>query len=368
MLYKEMGKTGKSVSAIGFGGMRFREEEYLKGDYDTPAAVVLRAYELGVNYFDTGPGYCHDHSEKIFGHAFKQLKKKPYVSTKCGLWLATTADQARRLIETSLSRLNVDYIDFYNLWCIRTMDEYSQMMKKGGIYDGIVKAKEEGLISHICCTVHLDGAEVAQVVNDGWAEVITLGYNALNFAYRREGIQACYDKGVGTVVMNPLGGGVIPRHPNMFGFIRERESQSLADAALRFLVGQREVTVALPGMSSLREAEENCAAAENVLPVTKKTLDEMSEKLSHQLNTLCTGCAYCDDCPQGIPIPQLLDAYNEYLLSDGSLEATQERMQVYWGIEDPQIIKKCTECGQCEALCTQKLPIIERLRLFADMK
>ncbi len=64
MIYREYGKTGKKVSVIGFGGIRFGE------DYDYSAEVVRRDNALGIYYFDTAPGYCNDRSEAIFGQAF----------------------------------------------------------------------------------------------------------------------------------------------------------------------------------------------------------------------------------------------------------------------------------------------------------
>ena len=363
MLYKELGATGKKVSAIGFGGMRFDPGAYLKGDYDSPAAVALRAYELGVNYFDTAPGYCDDHSERIIGHALKQMPQKPYVSTKCGLWMAQTAGEARRCLEKSLKQLGLDKVTFYNLWCLKSMDDYRRITKKGGVYDGMVRARDEGLIEHICCTVHADGKTISAIINDGLADAVMLGYNALNFAYRREGIAACYEKGVGTVVMNPLGGGVIPAHPKLFDFIKTDSNQSIAEAALRFLIGQREVSVALPGMGTIREAEENCAAAENVAPVTQGALDRMAARLTKELDTLCTSCAYCDECPEGVPVVQLMDTYNEYMLAGNSPDAARERLAMHWSLS-AKAAKPCTRCGVCEKLCTQKLPIIERLGLF----
>ena len=190
MIYKEYGQTGKKVSAVGCGGMRFLKEDYEK-DIGKCAEIVLRAQELGINYFDTAPGYCDDKSELIFGRAFAQMKGEYYVSTKCALWDATTADEARQMLEQSLTRLHRDKITFYNLWCIKRMEEYERFMKKGGVYEGIVKAQEEGLVEHICFTTHLAGEDIAKIAQTGLFAGVTLGYNAVNFAYRQAGVDAC---------------------------------------------------------------------------------------------------------------------------------------------------------------------------------
>ncbi|MCL2002533.1 MAG: aldo/keto reductase [Oscillospiraceae bacterium] len=358
MIYKQLGSTGKRVSAVGFGSMRFPKEDYQK-DLDKCADLVVKACEMGVNYVDTAPDYCDGKSELIVGRAYARLKEKPYLSTKCGLWNATDASGARRAIEASLKKLQTDKITVYNMWCIKNMGEYRRMTQKGGIYDGILKAKEEGLIEHICCTSHADGETIADIARDGKVDAITLGYNALNFAYRRQGVEACFQKGLGVVVMNPLGGGVIPQYADKFGFIKTSPEQTVATAALKFLIGHPEISVTLPGIANERELAECVAAAEDAAPVTPERLEEMTKSLRHELNTLCTGCAYCDECPNGLHIPKLMEAYNSYLLS-GDTQSITNRLSWHWGLS-PKDAAGCTRCGACEPLCTQKLPIIQRL-------
>src|SRR6516165_3056413 len=100
MIYKDYGKTGKKVSILGFGGMRFRKEDYER-DPELSAQVVRRASELGVNYFDTAPFYCDDRSEEIFGLAFKKMPNPFYVSTKSNVNSEPTADSLRRKLDVS---------------------------------------------------------------------------------------------------------------------------------------------------------------------------------------------------------------------------------------------------------------------------
>ncbi|MGI6433078.1 MAG: aldo/keto reductase [Sphaerochaetaceae bacterium] len=365
MIYREFGKTGKTVSAVGFGAMRFKREEYEKGDFSTSAKIVQHAHKKGVTYFDTAPDYCDGQSENILGEAFKQMERSSfYVSTKCGLHNATTADKARAMVEQSLTRMGLDYIDFYSMWCIKTPEEYREVLKKGGIYEGALKAQQEGLIKHVCFTTHLSGEEIADVAHDDLFEAVTLGYNAINFAYRQKGIDACYDAGLGIVTMNPLGGGIIPQYPDYFSFL-QRGDDSLVVSALKFILSQNKATVVLPGMSSIQEVDENVLAAENLQSSSQNMLDEMATHLNTELNTLCTTCAYCDMCPEGIPIPRLLDSYNMYILTNGDKDALFSRIKNHWEI-DPQWAAACTACGQCETLCTQKLPIIARLATIAE--
>jgi predicted aldo/keto reductase-like oxidoreductase len=366
MLYRPFGKTGKNVSVIGFGGMRFKKDDYAKGDYSRAVAIVHKAHELGINYFDTAPDYCDETSEKIFGEAFKTMPSDSfYVSTKCGLWNAKTNTEARNMIDQSLERLGVNKINFYNMWSIKTLDDYHEFLKKGGVYEGALEAQKEGLIDHICFTTHLGGEDIAKIAHDGFFEAVTLGYNAINFAYRQKGIEACHAAGLGIVTMNPLGGGIIPAHPEYFSFLKSG-NDSLAVSALKFILSQNQATLAIPGFSSIEEVEENVLATNNLEIASDGYREEMASHLSSELNTLCTTCAYCDSCPEGIPIPQLLDSYNMYILSKGDSEQVKTRMENHWGV-DPAEAAKCTACGQCETLCTQKLPIIERLEFIASL-
>ncbi|GMO37565.1 MAG: aldo/keto reductase [Termitinemataceae bacterium] len=370
MLYKDFGQTGKKVSVIGFGGMRYRIEDHIDGNFDKCSQLIIRAHELGINYFDTAPEYCEDHSEAILGHAIKQLKaagkQLPYISTKVNLHYAHDADSAQRMIEQSLTRLNVDKITFYNMWCIKNLGEYKEYIKPNGIYDGILRAKNEGLIEHICCSCHMDGEDIAEVVSDGRVEAVTLGYNALNFAYRRKGVKAAAKAGIGVVTMNPLGGGMIPRHPELFGFLSKNSGGNVAQSAIRFLLGQKEISVALLGMFSIEQIEDNVNALDSsIQEITDTDLNNMSAALSERLNVLCTLCSYCDKCPVNIPIPKLLDCYNELIVT-GEKRFAKRRLKEYWHI-DAATIPDCIECGNCETLCTQKLPIIERLKIMKSI-
>ena len=363
MIYRPLGKTGKEVSAISFGCMRFKPEDYKK-DPQICADILLRAHELGINYFDTAPNYCDDYSEDIVGLAMRQIKgKRPYVGTKCALWLATTADEAYEWVKKSRDRLGVDTIDFYYMWCVKNLSDYQRMIVPGGLYEGLLRAKQDGLIEHILCSAHVDGADFTEIVQDGKAEAILVGYNALNSAYRQETLTACRDAGLGVFVMNPLGGGIIPRAGEQFAFLKNSPEESIVQAALRFVIGQEAVTAALPGPASIAELEECVSAAGHVPPVTEETFARIATHLTSDHNNLCTSCNYCDECPVGLPILQFLDTYNLYQMGE-TLERSAFLLKGHWSLT-PADAAKCTQCGVCETLCTQKLPIMERLKEIA---
>ncbi len=360
MHYKEYGATGCRVSAIGFGGMRFLEEDVKSGNLEACAEVVRYAHEKGINYFDTAPSYCDDKSEDIMGLALSKLPRESYfISTKTNFYQidnpATEAGFFHRL-ETSLKRLRVDYIDFYHLWCMLSLTQYRKQCDT--LYGYFLKAKEQGMIRHIVFSSHMPGNELEQVISEGLFEGMLIGYNALNYRYRISGLAAAHKRNMGVVVMNPLGGGVIPKNPQLFSFLTEGTAFNPAQAALRFVAGHREVSTALNGITTREQVDEAVSAMEGLEERPAAAQAGLLPASGGGQNALCTGCGYCDSCPTGVPIPKLMDAYNQKLLDNRN---PTSRLQTQWALK-PDAALACIACGQCEGLCTQHLPIIERLR------
>ena len=133
MLYRPFGKTGKQVSAVAFGGMRFAEPEKL----EKSAEILLHAHSLGINYFDTAPLYCNDRSEDIFGHALSQLPRDSYmVGSKCS---RHTADDFRRSLERSLTRLKVDQLDIFYVWHLMNPEDWEKRKAGGELVEACLR-------------------------------------------------------------------------------------------------------------------------------------------------------------------------------------------------------------------------------------
>ncbi len=359
MLNKPYGKTGKDVSVIGFGGMRFSNPE----DIDSNAQIVLHAYNNGINYFDTAPGYCQDKSEEIFAAAIKQMKSGTFfISSKSG---RADGSEFRAQLENSLKLLGLEKIHFYHLWCVTTLENW-QKRKDGGAVAAGLKAKEEGLIEHLTISSHLQGNELKGVLEEGYFDGVTLGYCAINFPYRQEAIDAAGQMGLGVVTMNPLGGGLIPKNAERFDFLREDNDKSVVEAALHFNISQPAVNTALVGFSSKQHVDEAVAAVENFQPYGEAHIASIRERITESFNGLCTGCGYCLPCPEGIPIPKLMDAYNFKVLNEGDENQITERLKWNWGLK-PSMAQVCSLCGKCEEKCTQHLPICKRMEEIGDL-
>ncbi|MFT4145139.1 MAG: aldo/keto reductase [Mobilitalea sp.] len=358
MYYKQYGNTDMKVSAIGMGTMRYDDADVKAGNFNKCAEVVLHAHENGINFFDSAPFYCNDKSEEITGLALSQLPRDSYyISSKVNLGTCGgqfTPDIFRKRLETTLQRLKVDYLDFYYLWCLLDMDSFHQQYDL--MYHSFEQAKKEGLIRNITFSSHMQGDQLEQVIHTDSFKGMLIGYNALNYRFRQAGIMAAHEKGMGIVVMNPLGGGLIPNNPKMFEYLTLGTDLTVAQAALRFVASHKEITVTLCGCTTKEHVDDAVKAVENLVEKPAAEIYEEYEQKGLALNTLCTGCGYCKYCPQDIDIPKFMDSYNEKILGN----SIQNRLMYHWRVSSKKAAE-CIKCGQCEELCTQHLPIMERL-------
>ena len=147
---------------------------------------------------------------------------------------------------------------------------------------------------------------------------------------------------------------------------KTREDETAVEGALRFLLNDPRITIALVGFSNGQQLNEAISAVDGFKPIASEKIKEIKGSLQECFNKLCTSCQYCDKCPEGIPVPKLMDVYNYYMLT-GKSEDMLERLKGHWGLEtEDDYLSKCTECGECEAVCTQKLPIRERMKFISN--
>jgi len=357
MLYREYGKTDKQVSLIGVGTARLSGE---KSDFSRNVEMIHRAIELGVNYFDTAPTYACGASEKILGAAFKETKGESiYVSSKSMLSSDPTADDVLRRVESALNTLHIGKIHFFHMWSVLTLDQYHKIIAPGGPYEGALKAKEQGLIDHICFSAHCSGEEIKQIVSDGYFEGVTLGFNAMNYQHRLEGLRFAASKGLGVAIMNPLAGGLIPQNPVYFEHLKSPNS-TVAEGAIRFVAAHNEVSSILIGINSMQDLTQAIDTVSIRDTITAEQWHELADQLPVPAEPLCTMCDYCRGCPAGLAVSRLMSSYNEYILSGYSEKHFHEWRKMFLGVYPFQTIS-CLKCGRCERKCTQHLPIIHRI-------
>ena len=369
MQYTQFGRTGAEVSKLGFGCMRLPtrmaggRREF---DDDEGVRIIRRAVELGVNYFDTAPGYCDARSEIILGKALKGLRDKVFVSTKNPLENASGDDYERRL-ETSLQKLGMDHIDFYHFWGIDLRAFHEKAMAKDGPMARAVRKKEEGVVRHISFSFHDAPGNLSQIIreSEGRMETVLCQYNLLDQKLA-EDMAFAKEQGLGVVIMGPVGGGRLGEPSPVISRIMGEKMESTAETALRFVLTNPNVDIALSGMGSMEMVEENAAVASMHSPLTPEEVaraNAMLKENAELADLYCTGCEYCMPCPQDVNIPEvfrLMNYHRVYKITGYAKQQYAMIGKIPW--MDYSDASACIDCGQCEEKCPQKLPIRKQLR------
>ena len=330
MEYRILGKTGLKISRLGFGGIPIQ-----RIDAAGTRKLMLKMKEAGINYIDTARGYTV--SESYLGEALEGIREHFILATKS---MSRTKEAMEKDIAISLSNLRTDYIDLYQVHNPNPA-QLQQVTAPGGALEALQEAKAAGKIGHIGVTAHsLETFRMALEMD--WVETIMFPYNIVE-TQGEELIHACAEKNIGFIDMKPLAGGAIED----------------ATLALRFLLANPDVTVAIPGMAEEAELAQNIAAAENSDPLTQEELAAM-EAIRKDLGTqFCRRCNYCAPCTVGIGIPNVF-LFEGYLSRYGLREWALSR---YSAME--KTASDCIECGVCETRCPYNLPIRAMLKKAA---
>ena len=196
------------VSRLGFGTTRFFQSDLQdRAGLSRCVELVEYAIEKGINYFDVAPTYSNGYAEQILGEAFRNVTNRDniYVAAKTGLVIDRTSDQVLRRIDNTLSVLGKSKIEYYHVWNVVTLSQYAEICKEGGVLDGVKKAKEQGLIDHICISLHAEPDAVEQIINQDIFEGITISLNAMNYEKWINVLKLSGEKKIAVTTMNSLG-------------------------------------------------------------------------------------------------------------------------------------------------------------------
>ncbi len=284
-----LGRTNLAVSEIGFGGAPAGLRNYLgawEPDEEEAAqkvvAAIARAVELGINYFDTAPGYGEGTSERMFGRGIQPFRSRVTVATKL---FAETADDVRRSVEASLERLQIETIDVIQLhgtWY--SEQQVDAILAPGGALQGLEAVKNEGLVRFIGFTVEGVNGPASRLAGCRAFDVLQVCYNLIyQHPYdpiRKSGlIFEAENQGMGIVCMRTLTSGIFQK---WLGQVFPQEmadptrQKTLNQALLSFVLSNPFVDAALVGMRTVQEVEENVAACED--PQFRLDLDWLHER------------------------------------------------------------------------------------------
>lgn len=377
MNYRDFGKTGERISALGFGCMRFPEYEK-EGkhavDQDKVDEMVAYAYENGVNYFDTAPYYCNGNSEAALGHAIKGFRDKILISTKCPIDKGMGADGYRKKLEESLTRLGTDHIDFYHFWALNRGD-FDGVVVGEGLLEAAAKAKEEGLIRHISFSFHDHPSVIQHIVDTAEErgvpmETLLCQYNLLDRSNEAM-IKYVHEKGLGTIAMGPVGGGRLAAPTELYTKLTGKPSIATYELAFKFCLGNPDLNCALSGMQNLDMVKKNIRVASDDTAFSHEEWEQLGaamESIKKFSELYCTGCKYCQPCPAEINIPRVFEIFTYYNVY-GLKEHAAKMMRDYKK-RGGKTFEDCIGCGACEDKCPQRLLIRDNLdkvfKLFAE--
>jgi predicted aldo/keto reductase-like oxidoreductase len=321
-----LGRTNLKVTRLGWGGIpiqRVHEPEAV--------SVIQAVVEMGVELLDTARGYTN--SESRIGLALKKTNKPVILSSKSPVRTAKIYDE----VQVSLKQLQVERIHIYHLHNVSKAEDYQKVMEPGGAYEGLKRAKAEGLINHIGLTSHsLDLLE--RVLQEDHFDVVMACYSFLEPDAAKKVFPLARAKDVGVLTMKPFSGGVIEE----------------AGPALRFVLSTPGI-VPIPGSETLERARENWKVFAEGLPLTKD--DEARIQLLRQEfdRQFCRRCDYCQPCSEGINI-QLMMGMKSVIRRFGNPD------EIAWIKGVVEKARDCTECGDCLPRCPYQLPIPELIK------
>lgn len=372
MQYRQFGRLDWKVSALGFGCMRLPVLEGKSANIDEPEATRMIHYAIdhGVNYLDTAYPYHGGNSELFLGRALKGgYRQKVRLATKLPSWLIQSAEDFDRYLNEQLMKLQTAHVDFYLLHGLNK--ERWPRLRDLGVREWAQKAIADGRIGAIGFSFH-DSYEVFKTIVDefDWT-FCQIQYNYMDIENQAgtKGLRYAAAKGLAVVVMEPLLGGKLVDPPEPIQQIWEAapRRRTPADWGLQWVWNHPEVSLALSGMSTMAQVEENIVSASlsgvNHLTASELALFDLARQKYRELCPIpCTKCGYCLPCPNGVDIPGNFEAYNQGRMYNKPAAA---RRQYTWMLElaqrsnpaaDPRAAS-CLQCGECEEKCPQHIPI-----------
>lgn len=372
MIYKEF--QGLKLSALGMGAMRLPVIDGDDAKVDAAAAqeMVDYAMEHGINYYDTAWGYHNGNSELVMGQALSKYPRENfYLATKFPGYDLSNMDKVEVIFEKQLEKCQVSYFDFYLFHNVCEMNIDAYLDPKYGIYEYLMKQKENGRIRHLGFSAH-GSYEVIKRFLEAYGEhmefcQLQINYVDWSFQDAKKKVELLKSYGIPVWVMEPLRGGRLAKLPeNAEKQLKElRPDEKIPAWAFRFLQTIPEVTMVLSGMSNYKQMKENIQTFETEKPLSETEMETLLSVADGMLNgTLpCTACHYCvSHCPQGLDIPALLELYNEHNFTGGGFIAPMALM----AIPKEKHPDACVGCRSCEEVCPQQIKISEAMADFAE--
>jgi aryl-alcohol dehydrogenase-like predicted oxidoreductase len=333
--YRTLGKTGLKVTAVSMGVMNCSDP-----------AVLLRAFDLGINFYDTADCYMHGRNEEMVGKAFEKKRQKVFIQTKVHVH---DEKKMRASVERSLQRLRTDYIDVLVWHGHSSPDEVSDPK----LFEFMSKMKKEGKIRFSGFSAHSRMASLLkEAAKSNLHDVALVSYNFTHAKNLREAVALAAQSGIGIVAMKTQSGGY--KKEKMGGLNPHQ-------AALKYILRDQNVSAAVPGVTTIGQIEE-CAAVMGA-SLSKNNLSELEQYQSFLQGKICTMCGGClGDCPYGVARGDLLRAvmYYEGYGNDSLARDSLERIPA-------GDLERCLECPSCSVICRRGIDMKAQVKVAQEL-
>lgn len=320
-----LGRTNLKIYEVGLGGIPIQRVGQAEVN-----DIINTMHQLGMNFIDTARAYSN--SEELLGHALLGRREDFIIATKS---MAKTYEQMKADIHLSLEKLQTNYIDIYQI------HNPKRDLNLRGILKALNEAKALGKIGYIGVSNHSSDYLKELLLSNNY-DTIQFPYNFLE-AQGKDLFSLAKAMNVGVIVMKPLAGGVIEK----------------GNLALKYIMKNPNVSIAIPGMASTNEVIENYHYDKG--DYTQDELDYMEKLRIETDKDFCHRCGYCLPCPQGIDIPTMF-TFEAYYKRYGLKDWAKERYQSL-SIN----ASACVECRICESRCPYNLRIVEKIKKVRDV-
>lgn len=352
MEYRILGKTGLSVSHLGFGTMRLPISAK-NPDFTESIGMIRHAIGKGINFFDVGTFYCHGFCEEVFGEATKDIPRdRLLVSGKN----TTHQSNSQSWLDQLANSLNLFHREYFDMYFLHYLDykHWARHFPGTGVIDQIHEAFKRGLIRHLAFSSHDSPENIRKLIDTGMFDALLLQFNIIN-RRNEDVLKYAHENGLGVFTMSALAGKALADNKLSLLTAERHDGAwvSTKAVALNYAFSQPFIHCVLVGMDSLQALDEAISVIddkrypEEELGDISKLVDEERVRLSIP----CTACQYCMPCVQGIDIPGIIDLVNQYSLLDAKNTFSRD----YAAMCNPA--ECCIACGTCMDKCPAKIDV-----------
>ena len=362
---------------LGFGLMRLPLSDPSDDgaiDLEELKKMVDLFMERGFTYFDTAWMYNGFKSEEAVKPALvdRYPRDSFTLTTKLHSAFINSLEDRDKIFNEQLRKTGAGYFDYYLVHGIEgsSIDKYEELR----CFDYILQKKEEGLVRHCGFSFHDTPELLDRILSDHpQMEFVQLQINYLDWESEWIRAKECYEvavkHGKPVIVMEPVKGGTLAKlpYPAEKMFKEHDPDASMASWAVRFAASLENVMVVLSGMSNVAQLEDNTSYMKDFKPLTEEEKEmcfKAADIINSQIAIPCTACHYCTDgCPMNIAIPEYFSLYNEDMREDLEHKGWTINFSTYENMTASRgKASDCIQCGQCEGVCPQHLPIIDNLK------